>query len=173
MDNSWNETEREDIFRAELTKLFLSKNRASSEALINSKAILLLESLKGLDTEHISGFFKSVRDSDDMLPTDGRLLALLRLSADKFGVKLKALNAPQATFTSNDKEFLMKMGLKWPNYAVEMNELLQDDEVYPSKDWIERFWGKMKHTPPRLNPDWEKKKAELGLSEGNDRWMPR
>jgi len=86
-----------------LAALFLSNNKVFSQKHIQAKSALLSDTLVGLPTENIVAFFKYVRDNEETLPTDGRLLKILRARMDKFGPE--TVKKIEAAKVDDDGEF--------------------------------------------------------------------
>ena len=78
------EAERVDLFRAEITKMFLAYNKPIVSQTIDAKAGLMNETLSSLPTGKITGFFRYVRSIEDSLPNDGTLKKILQASYRKF-----------------------------------------------------------------------------------------
>ena len=64
--------------------MFLAFNKPASRQIVDAKADLMCETLHTLRTDKISLFFKHVRESQDMLPTDGTLKKILSSGFDKY-----------------------------------------------------------------------------------------
>jgi len=139
-----NEAERQDLFRAEITKLFLAYNKPVIKQVIDAKAVLMNETLSTLKTYKIQEFFKYVRTSEDVLPNDGTLLKILRQNAGKFKEEefhQKIEHAPK--LTGQDKATLKMYASRYPDFEDLFLESLEDEDLYPSQDWHRRFMARM------------------------------
>lgn len=85
---------RLDTFQTEIAKMFLAYNRPIQKTTIEAKANLMNETLSSLRTDKITVFFKYVRESSDILPTDGALKKILRSKADEFSKRRKLKELP-------------------------------------------------------------------------------
>ena len=87
---------RLQLLERELTALFLANNRPITQQLMKVKSALLSDTLVGLPSSNISAFFKYVRENEEELPSDGKLLKILRARIDRFGVSNdRKLEAPK------------------------------------------------------------------------------
>jgi len=133
------------LIRSGLTRLFVANNRQISAKLIEDKALLLLDSLDGLATNRIDAFFKYLRENEDTLPSDGKMLSILRSSLQRFGTGAELVQIePVDTFGARERETVIAYGRKYPEYESLFSELLEDDSPYPSGDWKRRFFKQMK-----------------------------
>jgi len=136
--------DRVKLFEVELTKLFLSNNRASSQKMMEAKSMLLSETLLGLPTNQIEAFFRYIRDNEEGIPSDGKLLSIYRATVSRFIPQdTHRIEAPKEYLTHAERESIKDYAFKYPGFRNLFNELLQDDDKYPSKDWMGRFWREM------------------------------
>ena len=90
--------------------MFLAFNKPASRQIVDAKADLMCETLRTLRTDKISLFFRNVRESQDMLPTDGTLKKLLSAGHDKYSE------------TIVEKQIEYKGELPTPEWAREFNK---------------------------------------------------
>ena len=141
MQSDW---DREPIFKAELTKMFLAYNRQSGETMLQAKSVLLSETLSSLPTGEIKRFFSHIRTNEDTLPTYSRMVQILRAGLEKFNVKkVSLLPVENYQFGGLEHEEIKQTAMKYPAFIPLLQELLDNDDVYPSEDWNKRFWQKM------------------------------
>ena len=100
---------RQDLFQAELVKLFASFNKPISNNNLSLKAGLLLETLSTLPTRYITPFFAYIRSTEDTLPSDGRMKRILSLNYDKFSDK-KVEKVISRSEILPDSDWLRKFG---------------------------------------------------------------
>ena len=148
--NQWNQNalHRQTLIEKGLTTLFYANNRNANPEMIRNKATMLNESLGGLATNKIEPFFKYLRENCDQLPSDGKIIKTLRETAQKFG---KALGVPQIDhekpFDNAERDVIKKDAERYPEYADLFNELLNNNEPYPSDDWKKRFFKRLNFAP--------------------------
>ena len=131
--------ERIGLFKAEILKMFRAFNRPSGADVVEEKAALWEETLKGLKTEKIQEFFLFVRQNEIALPSDGTLRSILSSNAGRFsestledsqygsynekGVYIRNgsfytwANLPMIRWTENMKSLLEKFHKKTLNSA--------------------------------------------------------
>lgn len=98
--NQWN-VQRLDLFEVEVEKFFISYNRAIQPKTVKAKASLWNDALYYLDTDKIGEFFQFIRDSEDGLPSDGKIKKILRANSERFRVQTKTKQLP----SSNTEEY--------------------------------------------------------------------
>ena len=113
MQANW-DADRINLFRAEITKLFMAFNKPFQKNLIDAKSELTAETLSTLRTDKIQEFFKFVRSAEDTLPNDGVLKKILSSNYQRFA---RVSEAPaRLTPPSN----------------------------LPSDEWLKEYWIRMK-----------------------------
>lgn len=113
--------------------MFLAYNRPIQKTTIEAKANLMNETLFSLRTDKITAFFKYVRESSDVLPTDGALKKILRSKANEFSKRLKVKALPASS-----------------------------SQEYPDDEWLANFWAGLKLVQMgKMTPEAVKK--ELGI----------
>lgn len=104
------------------------------------KAELMNETLHTLKTDKISSFFKYVRESEESLPTDGRLKTILKQNYQRFANYTQEVpQIENKALTQNDRETILMYAEKYPDFKDLFLESLEDDDLYPSNDWHKRF----------------------------------
>ena len=161
MDNQeWN-LRRLDSFQKEIAKMFLAYNKPIQPKTIEAKANLMNETLYYLDSDKIGEFFKYVRETEEKIPTDGRLKFLLRTQSERFKVRLKQKLLPKGTKATSEADlaYMFEMGLKYPAFKELSLELIQNESEIVSDDFNKRFFEKLKH-PENLvvDPDYGQSK---------------
>jgi hypothetical protein len=137
-------SDRNKIFEMELTKLFLANNRPCSQKMIEAKSVLLSDTLAGLSTDSITAFFTHIRDNEDGIPTDGKMLMIYRATLSKFKPQSQNLiDAPKERMTPQEVESIKNYAFKYPEFYDLFMELLENDDKHPSKAWMGKFWAKM------------------------------
>jgi len=121
--------------------MFVSYNRQISPKLIESKASLLSETLHTLKTERIPAFFKMVRETEEVLPTDGTLKKILTGHYQEFTNYVDNSNklGKPRVITKADIEYMRSMGQKYPNFKGILEEIIQCPEDYVTLELHKRF----------------------------------
>jgi len=100
-----------------------------------------METLTTLKTKKISDFFKYVRETEDTMPTDGRLKKILQVQYQRFANVIldKPLLPTANALTKNDIAELRKYGHKYPAFTEIIDEMIVEPGIYPSHDIHSRF----------------------------------
>lgn len=129
---NWN-AERTNLFRAEMTKLFLAFNKPMNKTTIDAKTELTAETLETLSTEKITEFFTYVRRTEDVLPNDGVL-----------------------------KRILIGNHLRFSKQRPEIKQIATSKAELPDEKWLKQFTSKVNAViDGTITPD--EAKASLGL----------
>ena len=125
--------------------MFLAYNKSANKTIIAQKAEMLTETLASLPDDKIKPFFAYVRATDDVMPTDGRLKVILRSTYKKFTNYQPDAQQVEydAKLTNNDRLLIKYYADKYPDFEDLFLESLQDDNLYPPKDWHSRFMKRL------------------------------
>lgn len=141
---SW-DLARENLFQAEIVKMFLAYNKTVVKATLEAKSSLMCETLENLDTSKIQSFFKFIRETCETMPSDGALKKILRENHKKFSIHNEnTVQIEDKKYLSNDeKMYLKQCGINHPDFKDLFDECLEDDDRYPTQEWGKKFWERV------------------------------
>lgn len=121
----------------------MANNKAVNEKLFQAKSVLLSDTLHGLPDNQIKPFFKYIRENEDGIPTDGKLLSIFRTLISRFGEELKQIEASKDVFGREEKLAIRETAMKYPSLKPILRELMEEPDEIPSPEWQGNFFKQL------------------------------